>query len=123
VLSERSAWTTADSRAGAEGDRGLRLSEAAEIAIVDPAGELHLMRSETGWSVRERARLRGRDRSHRGAPRQARRAEDRQRSPCPKQRRPAWSCSIPSKAAGRRHIDRAEDAKGGSLGRLLSERK
>src|SRR5437773_2429995 len=44
VLSERAAWTAADSRAGQKVIAGLRLSEVAEIAILDPAGELHLAR-------------------------------------------------------------------------------
>jgi len=55
VLSDRAAWTAADSRAGQKVIAGLRLSEVAEIAILDPAGELHLARGEAGWSVRERA--------------------------------------------------------------------
>src|SRR5207247_3917992 len=55
VLSDRSAWTSADSRAGQKAIAGLRLSEVAEIAITDPGGELHLARGETAWSVRERA--------------------------------------------------------------------
>ncbi len=55
VLSERSAWTSTDSRAGQKAISGLRLSEVAEIAIRDSSGELHLVRGEGGWSVRERA--------------------------------------------------------------------
>ena len=43
VLSERSAWTSADSRAGQKAIAGMRLSEVAEIAIRDSAGELHRM--------------------------------------------------------------------------------
>ncbi len=35
VLSDRSAWTAADSRAGQKAIAGLRLSEGAEIAILD----------------------------------------------------------------------------------------
>ena len=56
VLSDRSAWTAADSRAGQKAIPGLRLSEVAEIAIRDSSGELHLVRGETGWSVCERGR-------------------------------------------------------------------
>ena len=41
VLSDRSAWTAADSRAGQKAIPGLRLSEVAEIAIRDSSGELH----------------------------------------------------------------------------------
>ena len=46
VLSERSAWTSADSRAGQKAIAGLRLAEVAEIAIRDSAGELHLARGD-----------------------------------------------------------------------------
>jgi hypothetical protein len=55
VVSDRSGWQSADSRAGQRVVAGLRISEVAEIAIRDAAGELHLVRGETGWSVRERA--------------------------------------------------------------------
>jgi hypothetical protein len=55
ILSDRSAWTSADSRAGQKAIAGLKISEVAEIAIRDSSGELHLVRGQTGWSVRERA--------------------------------------------------------------------
>src|SRR2546427_9088331 len=55
ALSDRSAWTAADSGAAQKAIPGPRLSEVAEIAIRDSSGELHLVRGETGWSVRERA--------------------------------------------------------------------
>ncbi|HEY6239926.1 MAG TPA: DUF4340 domain-containing protein [Burkholderiales bacterium] len=55
TLSDRSGWTSADTRAGQKVFAGLRISEVAEIAIKDSSGELHLVRDATGWSVRERA--------------------------------------------------------------------
>jgi len=55
ILSERSAWKSADSRAGQKLIPDLRIDQVAEIGIRDGAGELHLVRGETGWSVRERA--------------------------------------------------------------------
>src|SRR5258708_11439361 len=55
VFSDRSAWTSADSRAGQKAIAGLRLSEVAEIAIRDSSGELHLVRGDGGWSGPEGA--------------------------------------------------------------------
>jgi hypothetical protein len=55
TLYDRSAWTSADSRAGQKAIAGLKISEVAEIAIRDSSGELHLQRGQGGWSVRERA--------------------------------------------------------------------
>lgn len=55
ILSDRSAWTSAESRAGEKAIPGLKISDVAEIAIRDSSGELHLVRGQTGWSVRERA--------------------------------------------------------------------
>lgn len=55
VLSERSGWKSADSHAGQKLIPDLRIDQIAEIGIRDASGELHLVRSEAGWSVRERA--------------------------------------------------------------------
>ena len=55
VWSDRSAWTSADSRAGQKAIPGLKISEVAGIAIRDASGEVHLARGQAGWSVRERA--------------------------------------------------------------------
>ena len=55
VVSDRSGWTSADTRAGQKVIDGLRISDVAEIAIRDAAGELHLIRGDSGWNVRERA--------------------------------------------------------------------
>jgi len=55
VLSDRSAWTGADSRAGQKVIADLRISEVAEIAISDSGSALHLVKGARGWSIRERA--------------------------------------------------------------------
>jgi hypothetical protein len=55
VLSDRSAWTSADSRAGQKAVAGLKIADVAEIAIRDSSGGLHLVRGPSGWTVRERA--------------------------------------------------------------------
>lgn len=55
ILSERSTWKSVDSRAGQKLIPDLRIDQVAEIGIRDAAGELHLVRGEAGWSVRERA--------------------------------------------------------------------
>jgi len=55
ILSERSGWKSADSRAGQKLIPNLRIDQIAEIGIRDAAGELHLVRGEASWSVRERA--------------------------------------------------------------------
>src|SRR5258708_24188436 len=54
VFSDRSAWTSADSRAGQKAIAGLRLSEVAEIAIRDSSGELHLVRGDGGVMTTKR---------------------------------------------------------------------
>ena len=53
--SERSDWKGGDSRAGQKAISGLKISDVAEIAMRDSSGELHLVRGQAGWSVRERA--------------------------------------------------------------------
>jgi hypothetical protein len=55
ILSDRAAWTSADSRSGQKVVSDLRISDVAEIALADSAGELHLLKRKDGWSVRERA--------------------------------------------------------------------
>jgi len=55
ILSDRSSWGPADSRAGLKVAAGLRISDVAEIAIRDAAGELHLVRGRMQWTIRERA--------------------------------------------------------------------
>ena len=55
ILSDRSSWGPADSRAGQNITAGLRISDVAEIAIRDAAGELHLVRGKTEWNISERA--------------------------------------------------------------------
>jgi len=55
ILSDRAAWTGADSRSEQKVVPGLRISDVAEIGLADAAGELHLLRGKGGWNVRERA--------------------------------------------------------------------
>jgi len=124
VLSERSAWTAADSRAGQKAIAGLRLSEVAEVAIVDPAGELHLMRGETGWSVRERAGFAAE--TDRIAALLVKLAELKivQSEPLPDgQRARLELLEARGKVAGAGTLIELKDAKGGSLGRLLLGKK
>jgi Domain of unknown function (DUF4340) len=55
ILSDRAAWTDAESRAGQRLVPELRISEIAGIALADAANELHLVKGKDGWVVRERA--------------------------------------------------------------------
>jgi len=124
VLSDRSAWTAADSRAGQKAIPGLRLSEVAEIAILNPAGELHLARGETGWSVRERAGFAAE--TDRIAALLVKLAELKivQSEPLPESQRARLELLEPKdKAAGGGTLIELKDAKGGSLGRLLLGKK
>jgi len=124
VLSDRSAWTSADSRAGQKAIAGLRLSEVAEIAITDPGGELHLARGETGWSVRERAGFAAD--TDRIAALLVKLAELKivQSEPLPESQRVRLELLEPKgKVAGAGTLIELKDAKGGSLGRLLLGKK
>lgn len=55
VWSDRSAWNKAETKVGQKVIPGLKIADVAEIAINDSSGELHLVRSQGGWTVRERA--------------------------------------------------------------------
>ena len=55
MLSDRTAWKAPDSRIGQKVIAGLKISDVAEIAISDASGELHLVRADGGWRLRERA--------------------------------------------------------------------
>ena len=124
ILSDRSAWTAADSRAGQKAIPGLRLSEVAEIAIRDSPGELHLVRGETGWSVRERAGFAAD--TDRVAALLVKLAELKvvQSEPLPESQRARLELLEPKdKAAGTGTLIELKDAKGGSLGRLLLGKK
>ncbi len=124
VLSDRSAWTAADSRAGQKAIPGVRLSEVAEIAILDPAGELHLARGEAGWSVRERAGFAAE--TDRIAALLVKLAELKivQSEPLPESQRARLELLEPKdKTAGAGTLIELKDAKGGSLGRLLLGKK
>ena len=124
VLSDRSAWTAADSRAGQKVIAGLRLSEVAQIAILDPAGELHLVRGETGWSVRERAGFAAE--TDRIAALLVKLAELKivQSEPLPESQRARLELlEAKDKVQGAGTLIELKDAKGGSLGRLLLGKK
>ena len=124
ILSDRSAWTAADSRAGQKAIPGLRLSEVAEIAIRDSSGELHLVRGETGWSVRERAGFAAD--TDRVAALLVKLAELKvvQSEPLPESQRARLELLEPKdKAAGAGTLIELKDAKGGSLGWLLLGKK
>jgi uncharacterized protein DUF4340 len=124
VFSDRSAWTSADSRAGQKAIAGLRLSEVAEIAIRDSAGELHLARDESGWSVRERAGFAAD--TDRIAALLVKLAELKivQSEPLPEGQRARLELLEPKDGAqGVGTAIELKDAKGGSLGRLLLGKK
>ena len=124
VLSDRSAWTVADSRAGQKAIAGLRLAEVAEIAILDSAGELHLARGETSWSVRERAGFAAE--TDRIAALLVKLAELKivQSETLPESQRARLELLEPNgKVAGAGTLIELKDAKGGSLGRLLLGKK
>jgi hypothetical protein len=124
VLSDRSAWTAAGSRAGQKAIPDLRLSEVAEIAIRDSSGELHLVRGETGWSVRERAGFAA-DTDRIGAL-LVKLAELKivQSEPLPESQRARLDLLEPKdKAQGAGTLIEMNDAKGGPLGRLLLGKK
>jgi hypothetical protein len=124
VLSDRSAWTSADSRAGQKAISGLRLSEVAEIAIRDSSGELHLIRAEAGWGVRERAGFAAE--TDRIAALLVKLAELKivQSEPLPESQRVRLELLEPKgQQAGAGTLVELKDAKGGSLGRLLLGKK
>jgi hypothetical protein len=124
VLSDRSAWTGADSRAGQKAIPGLKISEVAEIAIRDASGELHLVRGPAGWSVRERAGFAAD--TDRVAAILVKLAEMKvvQSEPLVESQRARLDLLEPKdKAAGEGTVVELRDAKGGSLGRLLLGKK
>jgi Domain of unknown function (DUF4340) len=124
ILSDRSAWTATDSRAGQKAIAGLRVSEVAEIAIVDPAGALHLVRGETGWSVRERAGFAADTDRIAGLLVKLAELKIVQSEPLPESQRARVELLEPKdKAAGTGTLIELKDAKGGSLGRLLLGKK
>ncbi|TLZ79974.1 MAG: hypothetical protein E6K11_05765, partial [Methanobacteriota archaeon] len=124
VLSDRSAWTAADSRAGQKAIPGLRLSDVAEIAVRDSSGELHLVRGEAGWSVRERASFAAN--TDRVAALLVKLAELKivQNEPLPESQRARLELLEPKdKLAGVGTAIELKDAKGGTLGQLLLGKK
>src|SRR5256885_3510474 len=100
------------------------MGEFAEVATVDRAGELHLVRGEIGWSVRERAGFAAD--TDRIAALLVKLAELKivQSEPLPESQRARLELLEPKgKAAGAGTLVELKDAKGGSLGRLLLGKK
>ena len=124
MWSERSDWKGGDSRAGQKAISGLKISDVAEIAIRDSSGELHLMRGQTGWSVRERADFPAD--TDRIAAVLVKLAELKvvQSEPLVESQRTQLALVEPKdKAQGAGTAVELKDAKGGALGRLLLGKK
>ena len=124
TLSDRSGWTSEDSRAGQKAIGGLRISDVAEIGIRDSSGEVHLVRGPSGWSVRERADFPAD--TDRVAAILVKLAELRvvQSEPLIESQRARLDLVEPKdKAAGAGTVVELKDAKGGGLGRLLLGKK
>jgi hypothetical protein len=129
VWSDRSDWKDGDSRAGQKAISGLKISDVAEIAIRDSSGELHLVRGQAGWSVRERADFPAD--TDRVAAVLVKLAELKvvQSEPLAESQRARLDLAEPDlsdskdKARGAGTTVELKDAKGGVLGRLLLGKK
>ncbi len=123
IVSERSGWKSADSRAGQKVLPGLKISDVAEIAIRDTAGELHLVRGEAGWTVRERAGFAAE--TDRVAELLVKLAEMKvvQSEPLPEAQRARLELVEPKDKTGAGTLLELKDAKGASLARLLLGKK
>jgi len=125
VVSDRSGWKTTDSRAGQKVIADLRISDVAQIAIRDAAGELHLVRGESGWSLRERAGFAAE--TDRIGELLVKVAELKvvQSEPLPESQRARLELVEPKDKAGQGAgtLLELKDAKGGTLGRLLLGKK
>jgi hypothetical protein len=120
ALSDRSAWTGADSRAGQKAIAGLRISDVAEVAIRDSSGELHLVRGQAGWSVRERADFPADTDRIAGLLVKLAEMKIVQSEPLAEAQRVRLNLIEPrDKAPGAGTLIELKDAKGGSLARLL----
>jgi hypothetical protein len=124
VLSDRSAWRSADSRAGEKAISGLRIADVAEIRIKDASRELHLQRGPSGWTARERADFPAD--TDRVAAMLVALAEAKvvQSEPLAEAQRVRLELAEPKdKAAGAGTVVELKDAKGTVLGRLLLGKK
>jgi hypothetical protein len=124
ALSDRSAWTSTDSRAGQKAIAGLKISDVAEVAIRDSSGELHFVRGPSGWSVRERADFAAD--TDRVAALLVKLAEVKvvQSEPLVEAQRARLELLEPkNKAPGSGTVVELKDAKGGLLGRVLLGKK
>ena len=123
-LSDRSAWTSGDSRAGQKAVAGLKIADVAEITIRDSSGELHLQRAPSGWTVRERADFPAD--TDRVAAMLVALAEAKvvQSEPLVESQRARLELVEPKdKSTGAGTAIELKDAKGGALGRLLIGKK
>jgi hypothetical protein len=122
VVSDRSGWKSEDSRAGQKVVSDMRISDVAEIAIRDSAGELHLDRVEAGWNVRERAGFAAE--TDRIGELLVKLAELKvvQSEPLPESQRARLDLVEP-KDKGAGTLLELKDAKGGTLARLLLGKK
>jgi hypothetical protein len=101
----------------------LKISDVAEIAIRDAAGELHLVRGEAAWTVRERAGFAAD--TDRVAELLVKVAEMKvvQSEPLPEAQRARLELIEPKDKAGAGTLLELKDAKGASLARLLLGKK
>lgn len=123
IVSDRSGWKSADSRAGQKVLPGLKISDVAEIAIRDTAGELHLVRGEAGWTVRERAGFAAE--TDRVAELLVKLVELKvvQSEPLPEAQRARLELVEPKDKAGAGTVLELKDAKGANLARVLLGKK
>jgi len=125
VLSDRSSWGPADSRAGQKVLAGLRISDVAEITIQDASGELHLVRGKMQWTVPERAGFAAD--TNRVGELLVKLAEVKivQSEPLPGDQRARFDLVEPKgkDVAGAGTLLELKDAKGGALARLLLGKK
>ncbi|MGB5081145.1 MAG: DUF4340 domain-containing protein [Burkholderiales bacterium] len=125
VVSERSSWGPADSRAGRKVAPGLRISDVAEIAIRDAAGEIHLVRGKVEWTVAERAGFEADTNRVAGLLVKLAELKIVQSEPLPGDQRARFDLVVPEgkDAARPGTLLELKDAKGGTLARLLLGKK
>jgi hypothetical protein len=125
VVSDRSSWGPGDSRAGRKVAAGMRISDVAEIAIRDSAGEMHLVRGKTEWTIPERAGFAAD--TNRVAELLVKLAEMKivQSEPLPGDQRGRFDLLEPKgkEVARAGTLLELKDAKGGTLARLLLGKK
>lgn len=124
MLSDRSAWNHADSRAGQKAIPGLKIADVAEITIRDSSGELHLQREASGWTVKERAAfVADTDRVAGMLVKLAEMKVVQSESVVESQRARLELVEPKDKAQGAGTLVELKDAKGGTLGQVLLGKK